>query len=48
LTTRQADPEPQNDFVESFNGRLRDDCLNEHAFTSLDAARRIIAAWQLG
>jgi putative transposase len=37
----------QNGFVESFNGRLRDECLNEHAFTSLAAARRIIAAWQL-
>ena len=37
----------QNGFVESFNGRLRDECLNEHAFTSLAAAKRIIAAWQL-
>ena len=25
----------QNGFVESFNGRLRDECLNEHLFTSL-------------
>ena len=25
----------QNAFVESFNGRLRDECLNEHAFSSL-------------
>jgi len=37
----------QNGFVESFNGRLRDECLNEHAFTSLAAAKRIIAAWRL-
>ena len=30
----------QNGFVESFNGRLRDECLNEHLFASLkDAAR---------
>lgn len=35
----------QNGLVESFNGRLRDGCLNEHRFSSLAAARRIIAAW---
>lgn len=35
----------QNCYVESFNGRFRDECLNEHWFTSLDDARRIIAAW---
>jgi putative transposase len=27
----------QNAYVESFNGRLRDECLNEHWFTSLAA-----------
>ena len=27
----------QNGFVESFNGRLRDECLNEHLFSSLAA-----------
>ena len=32
----------QNGFVESFNGRLRDECLNEHLFPSLPAARRLI------
>jgi transposase InsO family protein len=36
----------QNAFVESFNGRLRDECLNEHLFPSLAAARRIIEAWR--
>ena len=36
----------QNGFVESFNGRLRDECLNEHLFGSLPAARRIIEAWR--
>jgi putative transposase len=36
----------QNGFVESFNGRLRDECLNEHLFPSLAAARRIIEAWR--
>ncbi len=37
----------QNGFVESFNGRLRDECLNEHLFTNLDEARQIIEAWRI-
>ena len=37
----------QNGFVESFNGRLRDECLNEHLFSSLAAARQIIEAWRI-
>jgi putative transposase len=37
----------QNGFVESFNGRFRDECLNEHLFNSLVAARRIIEAWRV-
>jgi putative transposase len=37
----------QNGFVESFNGRFRDECLNEHLFPSLAAARRIIEAWRI-
>ena len=37
---------PQNAFVESFNGRFRDGCLNQHWFQSLAAARQIINAWQ--
>jgi putative transposase len=32
--------------VESFNGRLRDECLNEHWFTSLAHARTVIEAWR--
>ncbi|RZK36388.1 MAG: transposase [Hymenobacter sp.] len=35
----------QNGFVRSFNGRSRNECLNEHQFPSLAAARRIIEAW---
>ena len=35
----------QNAYVESFNGRLRDECLNEHWFTSLLHARAVIAIW---
>ena len=42
-----APEKPQQDgFVESFNGRLRNECLNEHLFPSLAAARRIIEAWR--
>ena len=37
----------QNGFVESFNGRFRDECLNEHLFSSLVAARRMIEAWRV-
>jgi len=37
----------QNAFIESFNGRLRDECLNEHWFLSLADARRIIEAWRM-
>ncbi len=36
----------QNAFVESFNGRLRDELLNETLFTSLDHAREVLAAWK--
>lgn len=36
----------QNGFVESFNGRLRDECLNEHLFSNLHHARQLITAWR--
>jgi putative transposase len=36
----------QNGLVESFNGRMRDECLNEHLFDSLRHARHLIAAWR--
>ena len=36
----------QNAFVESFNGRLRDECPNETLFTSLAQARAILEAWR--
>jgi len=35
----------QNGYVESFNGRMRDELLNETLFLSLDHARVMIAAW---
>ncbi len=36
----------QNAFVESFNSKLRDECLNEHVFLTLAEARKIIEAWR--
>jgi hypothetical protein len=36
----------ENASIESFNGRLRDKCLNVHQFMSLDDARAIIEAWR--
>ena len=35
-----------NAFIESFNGRLRQECLNQNWFTSLAEARQIIEAWR--
>jgi len=37
----------QNAFIESFNGRLRDECLNQHWFLSLADARRTIEEWRI-
>lgn len=37
----------QNGFVESLNGRFRDECLNEHLFRGMAAARRIIEEWRI-
>lgn len=37
----------QNAFIESFNGRLRDELLNETLFSSLAHARAVLAEWQL-
>jgi putative transposase len=36
----------QNAYVESFNGKFRDECLNEHWFTSLADAQRQIEVWR--
>jgi putative transposase len=37
----------QNAFIESFNGRLRHECLNQHYFVKLEEAKKIIEAWRL-
>ena len=36
----------QNAYIESFNGRLREECLNANWFTSLSDARRKIESWR--
>src|SRR5690242_1644564 len=36
-----------NAYIESFNGKFRDECLNEHWFISLAHARDIIEAWRI-
>jgi putative transposase len=35
----------ENGYVESFNGKMRDELLNETLFFNLDQARKVIAAW---
>ncbi len=37
----------QDGFVESFNGKLRDECLNEEVFDNLAEARAVIERWRL-
>jgi putative transposase len=37
----------ENAFIESFNGRFRDECLNEHWFTDIMDARAKIGEWRL-
>lgn len=36
----------QNAYVESFNGKFRDECLNAHWFTSLAHAREVVETWR--
>jgi len=36
----------QNGFIESFNGRLRDECLNETLFFNIRHAQTVISAWR--
>jgi putative transposase len=43
--TRPGKP-ADNGHIESFNGRLRDECLNVHQLLSLDHGKTIIGAWR--
>ena len=36
----------ENGFIESFNGRLRDECLNVNEFATLDQVPQVLEAWQ--
>lgn len=36
----------QNAFIESFNGKLRDECLNETLFSTLTEARQTLELWK--
>jgi putative transposase len=36
----------QNDYIESFNGKFRDECLNAHWFETLSQAGSTIASWR--
>ena len=42
----EAGKPTQNAYVESFNGKFRDECLNEHWFRTLAEARTAVAAWR--
>ena len=42
----QSGKRTQNAYVESFSGKFRDECLNEHWFTSLDHAKGLIETWR--
>ena len=46
LTLIEPGKPNQNAYIESFNGRLRDECLNEHWFLNLAHAQTIIEAWR--
>ena len=37
----------ENAYIESFNGRFRDECLNQNWFASIEQARRIIEEWRM-
>jgi putative transposase len=36
-----------NAFIETFNGSLRDECLNLHWFETIEEARRLVEAWRI-
>lgn len=46
LKLTQPGKPTQNAYIESFNGKFRDECLNEHWFATLAEARVLINAWR--
>jgi putative transposase len=37
----------ENGYIESFHGKFREECLNEHWFLTLDDARETIESWRI-
>jgi putative transposase len=37
----------ENAFIESFNGRLRDECLNVNEFVTMDEVREVLQSWRI-
>ena len=37
----------ENGYIESFHGKFREECLNEHWFLTLDDARETIEDWRI-
>ena len=37
----------ENAYIESFNGKFRDECLNEHWFVTMQYAREVIERWRV-
>ncbi len=37
----------ENAYIESFNGRVRQECLNQHWFTTMDEVQRILDIWRV-
>ena len=37
----------QNGYIESFNGKFRDECLSQHWFVSLEEARSVSEEWRI-
>ena len=46
LVLIQAGKPTQNAYIESFNGKFRDECLNENWFVSVEHARAVINTWR--
>lgn len=42
----QAGKPTQNAYIESFNGKFRDECLNDHWFKNIHHARDLVSAWR--
>ena len=47
MTFIQPGKPVQNAFIESFNGKFRDECLSQHWFLSLADARVIVERWRI-